>query len=872
MLYTIRRLLAWFCRGRLDDELREEIQRHLELRREQLIAGGMDPCEASAAARRAFGNPTRVREETRDMWGIPSLDSLMQDLRYGTRVLWRSPSFTAVAVLSLALGIGSTAAVFSIADAVLFRPLAVGAPQELHEFRATAGFGAAVKHLNSVSAEGLRSMSRAAEFAQFVGFRTLDDGLLGGHGSESQAVRVELVSDAYFDVLGVRARAGRLLTHSDAGLVPVPIVLSERIWRSRFAADAKIDNRPVTLNGTPAIVVGVARAFRGVLAERPADVMVPAAAGALIDPATASTGLRLLVRLRPEVASALAEQRIATLYSEVSPDWSDAEIRVSLTDASRGASDAREPLHQPVVIGLALVGVLLLVACANAGGLLLTRFTSRTGEFGVRIAIGAGRGRLMRQLIIEALLVAGMAAAAGLLVAYLAAPLLLGFIPLGSSPLDFELRFDWRLAGFAAALAAGAALIAAGASIVRLLQSDTSTILTHNTRAIVRGRRRGTEILIAAQVACALLLVVAAAAMTRTLINLGRVDPGFDPAGVIVISVDASGRAPDEASLRAYFAQLHERIASAPQITRVSSTQFGLMTTGATTGTVEIPGWSPVSDEDRWVRLFWVGPEFFEALRMPLLAGSSLGRAEAAGPERVAVVNRAFAEFYFGSVANAVGRMVNRKVRIVGVTADAHYGTLRDEPVRAMFVPYTQAPTRTVRTFLARTTGDTSGALRSALVAIRAYDSKLTMKGTTLSDQIATTLSRERFVAVLASVLSALALVLSCAGLYAAVAYSVAERRKELAVRLALGATGKDIVRLVLRDPLRVTLIGLLLGIPGAYAIMRTLAALLFDVAPFDIPSIAVCGLALMAVAAVAALWPARRAATINPQECLKST
>jgi predicted permease len=573
------------------------------------------------------------------------------------------------------------------------------------------------------------------------------------------------------------------------------------------------------------------------------------------------------------VSSGIAEQRLATMYKEVVPDpMRRADIRVRLSNASRGVSDAREPLQQPVVLGFALVGVLLLVASANTGGLLLARFTSRSGEFGVRIAVGAGRARLMRQLIAESLLLAVLAATAGLLVARVAAPVLLGLIPLGPEPLDFDLRFDWRLAGFTAGLAAVAGLIAGGAPLFRLFQADAAAILTQNTRSVARGRRRLTEILIAAQVACSLLLLVAAGGMTRTLVNLGRVNPGFDVAGVLAITVDAAGHMSDDPSLRTYYAQLHERIASVPQIARVTSAQFGIMTDAATTGTVEIAGWSPVSDDDGWVQLFWIGPDFFEVLRMPIVAGSSIGRHEMAGAESVAVVNQAFAESYFGGVASAVGRTVNRNVRIVGVTADAYYGTLRDEPVRAMFIPYTQAPTRAVRTFLARTNGDTSGAIASVMAAIREHDSRLKVEVTTLSDQIAATLSRERFVAVLAVILSGLALVLSCAGLYAGVAYSVSERRRELAVRLALGATGGDIVRLVLRSPLRVTVIGLILGIPGAYLFMRAVAALLFGVRPFDPATIAACGAGLVAIAAVAALMPARRAAAVDPQECFKCT
>jgi predicted permease len=545
---------------------------------------------------------------------------------------------------------------------------------------------------------------------------------------------------------------------------------------------------------------------------------------------------------------------------------------VTLPDASRGASDAREPLRRPLLLGLALVSVLLVVACANTGGLLLARLASRSGEFGVRIAIGAGRARLLRQLMVEALLLAVLATAAGLVVARVAAPVLLRSMPLASIPPDFEVRFDWRLVAFTTAIAVLAGLVAGSASLLRLIRTDPSTILTLNSRTLVRGRRRATAILIATQVACSLPLLVVAGAMTRSLINLGRVDPGFDAGGIVAIRVDATGRTPDTRLLPAYYAQLQERIASAPQVARVSFAQIGLMTSAATTGTIDIAGWSPASDEDRWVRMFFVGADFFETLGMPLLAGSSIGRVEATSRERVAVVNRALAEFYFGTVANAVGRTVNRDIRIVGVTADARYRTLRDEPVRAMFVPSAQTPPRTSMTFLVRTTGDISSATTAALAAVRAHDSALEAKAVTLRDQIAATLSRERFVAVLAGVLSSLALFLSCGGLFAAVAYAVSERHSELAVRLALGATARDIVLLVLTDPLRMTAIGLILGIPGAYATMRAVDALLFEVAPFDLATIAGSGIALMAVATVAAVLPARRAATIDPQECLKST
>ena len=262
--------------------------------------------------------------------------------------------------------------------------------------------------------------------------------------------------------------------------------------------------------------------------------------------------------------------------------------------------------------------------------------------------------------------------------AAIAAPVLLRSMPIGSVPSDFEVRFDWRLIAFTAAVAMAAALIAAGASVLRLLRTNTAAILTLNSRSVVRGRRSLTQVLIAAQVACSLLLLVAAASMARSLANLHRVDPGFDTTGAVAITVDALGRVPNAEAFPAYFSRIHERLTATPGIARVSFAHVGLMTIGATTGTIDVPGWTPSSDEERWVRKFWVGPGFFETTGMRLLAGSTIGPAEAAGRERVAVVNQEFARLYFGSPGNAVGRTVNGGVRILGVVNDARYTTLRE--------------------------------------------------------------------------------------------------------------------------------------------------------------------------------------------------
>ena len=864
-----RRVVTYFNRGRLDDELRAEIDDHLERRRRQLIAEGMSPTEADAAARRAFGNVASVRDRMHDGWGFASLDSLLQDVRYGARILRRAPAFTAVAVLSLSLGIGAAAAVFNVADAVLFRSLSVRDPEHLQEVRATFTVGSMKKNVSPVSAAVLNEIRRSGHVAQATGFRTMDAGEMSA-GAGPRPVRVEFVAPNYFDVLGVVAAAGRTLTASDAGTAPVPIVLSESLWRSAFGAEPSVVGRTVTLNATPSVVVGVARGFRGMLAERPADVLVPAAAAPVLEPTAATAGLRVIARMAPGASPVVAAQKLAALYIPPGSMMRGTDLRVVLVNARHGVSDVRETLERPLTVGLALVAVLMLLASANAGGLLLARFAARQGEFGVRVAIGAGRGRLLRQVLCEVVLLAAMAGATGLVVAAITAPALLRSMPIGSVPSDFEVRFDWRLIAFTAAVAMAAALIAAGASVLRLLRTNTAAILTLNSRSVVRGRRSLTQVLIAAQVACSLLLLVAAATMTRSLANLHRVDPGFDTTGAVAITVDALGRVPNADAFPAYFSRIYERLTATPGIARVSFAHVGLMTVGATTGTIDVPGWTPSSDEERFVRKFWVGPGFFETTGMRLLAGSTIGPAEAAGRERVVVVNQEFARLYFGSPGNAVGRTVNKGVRILGVVNDARYTTLREAPVRAMFEPHTQAPPRSAMTFVVRAEGDPAAATREAVAAIRAHDPRLRVAAEPLADVIGATLARERFVAALASIVCALAVLLSCAGLYASVAYAVSERRRELAVRLALGATGADIIRLVVRDPVRITLIGMIVGIPGAYAMTRAVASMLFGIEPFDPATVATSCAGLLAVATAAALVPARRATAIDAQESLK--
>jgi predicted permease len=855
---------ALLTRGRRDDELREEIDAHIALRHQSLVDAGMDPRDADREARRLFGNTTALREESLDMWRFARIESWLQDVRFGSRMLVRTPLFTVVAILSLAAGIGSAVAVFAVADAILFRPLPVHNPGELRAFRIDIRLGAATKTVTGVPDDAFAEIQRNADFADYIGFRIADGVTLDGRvGTGARTARVEFVSPKYFEVLGVTAARGRLLDGNDHDGA-TPVVISERLARAAFNGDAL--GRTVTLNGNPGTVVGVVRSFTGLVADQPADVFVPLGRNADLEPRVARQQVRLVGRLRPGISTAVAEQRHAALYRVSMPSLGkQIDLHPTLEDASRGLSDARPLLERPLRLGLVLVAVLLLVACANTGALLLSRFVTRRNEFGIRAAIGAGRWRLARQLAIEALLVSLCAAAIGLAAGWLAAPILVRVMPEAGSQVAFDLRFDSRLVGFTLALALACAAAAVTASLFRLSKSNVSILLAAESRSATAGSRRTTQVLIAAQIACSVLLAIGAVSMARTLINLREVPVGFDPRRTFVAEVTATGLVANDAAA-AFHGALHERIAAVPGVNRATMAQVGILTASATTGTVDIAGFTPATDEDRICRMFFIGPNYFDTLGMPFLVGRAPSAAD--GP-RSAVVNERFARFYFGGPSSAVGRFVNTDMQIVGVVADAHYNTLRDDPVRALFVPYGPVQ-RTQMVHVIRTNGAIAPVMAAVRDAIVAHDGRLRPTLVSGEDVLAAAVARETFLATVATVLAALAVALACAGVYAVVAYSVSRRQAELAVRLALGASTRDVIALVLRDPLVTALAGAAAGIPGAYLLMRSARSLLFDVAVFDPTIVLACAMGLVACGLLAAAWPASRATRVDPVGVLR--
>ena len=803
------------------------------------------------------------------MSGFRTIDSIAQDARFGLRLLGRTPLLTAMTILSLAIGVGSAVSVFTVADAVLFRPLPVRNAGELRSFRIDMQLGGAVKSVNGVP-DDVVARIQGADFADVIGFRLSDTVAFAvDRQGTARDVRVEFVTGNYFDVLGVSAQ-GRTIDERDAGATPIPVVITERLRRS-FGDSVDPIGRTVSLNQQPAVIVGVARRFDGLVADRQADLFAPLSAGPIADPTQSNFVVQLVGRLRPGISTAVAEEKLAALYRVSMPGpAASAQIRATLRDASRGVSAARDALETPLMLSLALVGVLLFVACANTGGLLLSRFVARRGEFGVRAAIGAGRARLARQLLIEALIVAIAAAAVGLAAGWMSAPLLMRSMPETGSVVAFQLRLDHRLALFTSRLTVLCACGAAAAPLIRLRRVDVHAILASESRTVVTGSRRLARVLMAAQVACSLLLIVGAISMARTIANLRNVPLGFDASRMIVVNVNASGlRSPSEMS--AFHEALHQRIAAVPGVERATMAQMGVLTSSSTVGTVAVPGFTPVTDEDRVSRMFFVGPDYFRTLGMKLVAGDDFTPRDFGPRTRTAVVNERFAAFYFGSATRAVGAIVNRDVRIAGVVADARFSSPREEPVRAMYVPFTPVQ-RPAMAHIVVASGETAAVMESVLQAVRTFDARLHPKVATTAQLLDSAIAREQFFSAVAWVLSALAMMLAGGGLYAAVAYAVSQREAEIALRVALGASPRSIMFLVLGDPLTTTLLGVAVGIPASWVLMRWAATLLFGVSPFDVPTVAICAAAMVSFAFLAASRPALRAMAIDAAPALRSS
>jgi predicted permease len=910
-----RRLALWLRRSRLDDELRDEVALHLELRRQALIEAGVDPREASAQAQRMFGNTTVIREETREMWGFPSLDTLGQDVRYGARLLRRSPTVTIASIVSLAIGIGFSAGVFSLADVILLRDLPVHAPNELLLFQWRSGprypFSSlsgtswgddTTERSTSFSSEALRqSRLQAQDVVDVFGFAGMDRTSVGINGI-AELSEATAVSGNYFSVLGLVPAHGRLLIDSDdRAEAPPAAVISESLWKRRFNASPEAVGQTVTLNATPFTVVGVAPpAFRGTgQVDNFPDVYVPLAykrqvldRGNTSDPNywwVLMMG-RLKAGANPELARARLDAVLKQTVRAARPDTPDQDLpAVEALPGGRGQAQVRDRMREPLKMMSIVVAIVLLVGCANVANLLLARGRARARELSVRIALGAPRRRIVRQLLTEGMILAACGSAIGLLAARWIAGALLPALQIGPDALTIAAGLNLRVVAFVGGLASVCVVLFA---LVPALRS-TNTSLVQGLHEAGRGsatghRRRGlSATLVISQITLSMVLVATALLLVRSVRHLQQVDLGFDADRVLTFKLDpALSGYKEEGVVVDVYSRILERLRAAPGVEQASLSNQTLISNSANV-IVAARTDEPVLARESAERpaftkkhLAWrlaVDSHFFETMGIKIERGRAIDDRDNRTGQPVAVVNYALARQLFNS-DDVIGRRFRTEsmsgpplYEIVGVSTDAVYSSLREEKTPTMYVAYLQHGAGPM-TIEVRTAGDPAAFAPTAREIVRRVDPNLSMfRVRTQEQQIAASVSRERLFANLATWLGAVALTLSAIGLYGLLAYMVTLRTGEIGIRMALGADRRTVRWMIVRHSLLVALCGVVFGIAATAAGTDLLRALLFNVEPRDIATLATSAVIILIVTAIAGYIPAQRASRVDPLTALRA-
>jgi predicted permease len=826
-----------------------------------------------------------------------------QDVRYAARLLRKSPGFTAVAVLSLALGIGANTAVFSLVDAAMFRALPVSEPERLVLANWASRDGLPGTSHNGwmvPTADGKRTTT-SMSYPVFERFRdesaTLADVFAFaelyrvnvGAGGRAELAGGTFVSGDYFPALGLVAPLGRLIEPEDdrPGAEAVAVV-SHGYWRRRFGGDPGALGRPLRLNGQTFTLIGVApRGFTGTmqLGSQP-EIFVPLARAerlggdSLTDPR--SWWLQVMGRLAPGVTKERAEAELASIFrGAIDEEWSVSDgsgvemPEFSLSPGGHGLQEVRGEVSGPLFIAWTVCGLVLLIACANLAGLLVARARSRRREIAVRLSVGASRGRLVRQLLTESLLLSGAGALLGMLLAAAGVEALFALLPWSpGQELVLEPGLNLRVLAFTAGVAAftgvGFGLVPALRASGRRLAPAMKAVDDVQGPA---GRARWSpgRLLLAGQVSLSLVLLVAAVLFARTLGNLRRIDPGFETGGVLTFRVDPTLNGYEGERLAGFYGELRRRVEALPNVEAATLSPFSLLAgRGSWTSLSPDDG---VEREAERVHVHTVASNFLATMRVPLIAGRDLAERDQDPASRVAVINETFARRLFpsgGAVGRRFGFRGTQDIEIVGIARDAKNDRLTGEILPTVYLPYRQAPYLGSMTFSVRAAGDPRALVPAVRAVLRGLDADLPMfEVRTLDDRIDEAMLQQRQFARLAALFGLVALALCCIGIYGLLSHAVLRRTREFGIRQALGATRRSLTMLIMRE-LRLVLAGVALGAGLSLLATRWISNLLFGLEPGDPLSVGIAGALLLAVSALAAWIPARRAARVDPLVALR--
>ena len=887
-------LKGLFGGKRLERELDEELQSYLESSVDAKVRAGMPRADARRAARAELGSIDAVKDQTRDVGWETTVEQVWHDVTYAARTLRKSPAFAAVIVLTLTLAIGANSAIFSAVNAIMLRALPAERPDELVSVRALYPDGVepfSYTAYRRIAADGAGLIDALAASTARRDALTID--------GPPEAVDVKWVSGNYFTTLGVSTTVGRPLLISDDSPPPglAVAVISDAFWARRFGRDPAVVGRGVRLSGAPFVIVGVAR--RGFASETPGetvDLWMPLSAQpnapSWIWNGHSTTWLSVLARRRQGVSLAQVRAGLEPAYervrNDVAADTDSADFRRSVlashlgvSEASAGVSRVRDNLATPLMLLMGIVGLVLLVACANVATLMLTRAVTRRREMAMCLALGAGRSRLIRQGTLEALFLAAIGGAGGFLLAIWGTSALSSLLS-GVLPVVLDITPDGRVLVFAGAISCATAVL------FGFLPSVSATALDPLDALKSGGAGRGAShipfgrTLVATQIAVSLVLLVAAGMFIRSLTRLKDVDLGFDPNQVVLFRITPpSGQQPMPVEARRQmYGRILERAMSVPGVDRASASFSGVLSSEAWRNVIAIEGVSP---DGRTLRTFVnvITPAYFDVMRIAVLHGRVFTDEDGAHATNVAIVNGALVRQFFGGVV-PIGKRVGlcnsqscessatRTMDIVGVVEDAKYSDLRQPAPPILYMPLAQSEQR-VGEIQVRTAGDASAVAGTLYRALSDVDRRLTIVGmVTARDRVDASLATPNMVARVSSVFGLLALVLAAVGLSGLVAYMTTQRTQEIGIRMALGAGRRDVRRLVLANTLRPVAVGAALGIPAALVLAKVLSGLLYQVEPFD-PVVLSLSLGILAVAAlVAGYLPSRRAVRVDPIEALR--
>ncbi len=833
------------------------------------------------------------------------MNMILQEIRQGLRQMRKAPVFTIVAVVTLALGIGANTAVFTLFDQALLRSLPVRHPEQLVRLHWT---GDAPGHFNSYGGDDNDYFS----YPMYRDLREKNEVLQDVIANDQQNVAVrwnnkpdmagcELVSGNYFEALGIRPAMGRLFVPSDeAQNANLVAVLSFNYWKTHFSSDPSVINQTLFINTQPFTIIGIAPpGFHSIVTGSLEDVFVPVTAKAIITPRwqdledRRSNWLTLSGRLKPGISRQQAEAGMAPLWHALRAEefktfehkarWQKRfldDSHLQLIDGARGFSPLRDQISTPLMVLMGMVGLLVLMACVNVSSLLLVRAAGRVREISVRYAMGAGRWQIVRQLLIEGVLLGLFGGVLGLILAPAVSGVLIRKLA-GSTPteLAFNPNPDLRILLFAFALAFLVALAFSLAPALHFLNPDLVSSLKQQTQSASGAKLRFRRILVGVQIGLSLLLLIGAGLFVRTLRNLQSVDLGFTSDHLLGFNVNPrlAGYQPDQ--VNALNRRVLDTLAALPGVRAVAATDDPDLSGEDDSGNVRIVGYNAKEDEDMQTEQPWVTPQYFATMEVPLLAGRVFSDHDVVGAENVAIVNASFAQHYFGTPQAALGQVVNfgsveepQNTTIVGVVGDTKHQGVRDPVRRTAYRALFQSTQPNFITYVVRTWQAPTAAENNIRIALQQLDSKLALgKLRTMDEMIADNLLSERIIALLAVSFGVLAILLAAIGLYGVLAYSTAQRTREIGIRMALGAQRSSVVYLVLADVLWLAGISVAVTIPLSLLFARMVRSQLFGVSPFD-PVTLLAGTLLVAlVALLAAMLPARRAASLEPMKALRT-